>query len=69
MRIKGAFESTIVTNYFGQSAPIVAPLLPDKAASLKSADTALRDIDAGLAEHCAEAVKPVTHTITIEEEQ
>ena len=68
MRIKGAFESTIVTNYFGQSAPIVAPLLPDKAASLKSADTALRDVDAGLMAYCAQAVKPVVHVIKIEEE-
>ena len=67
MRIKGAFESTIVTNYFGQSAPIVAPLLPDKAASLKSAAAALRDVDAGLAAYCAGAVKSVVHVIKIEE--
>jgi lysophospholipase L1-like esterase len=68
MRIKGIYESTIVTNYFGQSAAIIAPLLPEKAASLKSADAALRDIDAGLAEYCAQAVKPVVHVIKIEEE-
>jgi lysophospholipase L1-like esterase len=67
MRIKGTYESVVVTNYLAQNAPVVAPLLPDKAASFKSADTALRDIDAGLAEHCAQAVKPVVHTIKIEE--
>jgi hypothetical protein len=41
--------------------------VPSKAAALKMIDAGYRDVHAGLLENCQSAVRPVTHTVKIEE--
>jgi lysophospholipase L1-like esterase len=66
---KQAFEVLMVKEYFGLTVPVVMPTLPAKETSFKQVDAGLRDIDAGLQDNCVKAIKPVTHTIKIEEEK
>ena len=64
---KADFQIFMVTFYLGQRMPALASALPDKAASFQQVAAGLREIDNGLLDRCANAVKPVTHTIRIEE--
>jgi hypothetical protein len=63
---KQTFESQFITHYlYGQ--PGLLKAMPSKADSLKMIDTGFRDVHAEMLESCQRAVKPVTHTIRIEE--
>ena len=64
---KNDFEIMAVTFYMGQKMPDLMAMLPAKSASFKEVDAGFHDIDAGLQEACASAVKPVTHSIKIEQ--
>jgi hypothetical protein len=63
---KQDFETQFITHYL-YSQPGLLKAMPSKAASLKMIDAGFRDVHAGLLENCQKAVKPVTHTIKIEE--
>jgi lysophospholipase L1-like esterase len=65
--MKDDFEIFAVTFYMGQRKPDLMKALPDKAASFPPIDAGFRDIDSGLQENCFKELKPVTHTIKIEE--
>jgi hypothetical protein len=65
---KHDFQIFLVTFWLGQRAPPLAAEMPDKEKSFADIAAGLRDIDDGLIEDCARAIKPVTHTIQIAEE-
>jgi len=63
---KQNFESQFIAHYlYGQ--PALLKAMPSKAASLKMIEAGFRDVHAEMLENCQRAVKPVTHTIAIEE--
>ncbi len=64
---KQGFETLFVRDYLSDKEPNLLQVIPARAAAIKSVEAGLRDIQAGLLQRCAEAVKPVTHTIKIEE--
>jgi len=47
--------------------PGLLKAVPSKAAALRAIDAGFREVHAGLLENCQKAIKPVTHTIKIEE--
>lgn len=61
------FQIFMVTFWLGQRAPALAATMPDKTKSFAAVDANLRDINDGITSEVASAVKPVTHTIKIEE--
>ncbi len=63
---KQSFETQFVT-YFLYRQPGLLKTVPSKAAGLSMIDAGFRDVHAGLLENCRKAIKPVTHTIKIEE--
>jgi lysophospholipase L1-like esterase len=66
--LKNDFQTFMVTFWLGQRMPPLAAMFPDKATSFHQVDAGLRDINNGMLEDCAHAIKPVTHTIRIDAE-
>jgi lysophospholipase L1-like esterase len=62
---KQSFETQFITHYlYDRTGWLKAA--PSKADAMKMIEAGFRDVHAGLLDHCRRAVKPVTHTITIE---
>jgi hypothetical protein len=63
---KQTFDSQFITHYlYGE--PALLKSMPEQAASLQMIDTGYLSVQAEMSEKCQQAVKPVTHTIKIEE--
>jgi lysophospholipase L1-like esterase len=63
---KQTFETQFITHFLFDQ-PGLMKAVPSKAAAFKLIDAGFRDLHAGLLENCRTTIKPVTHTITIEE--
>jgi hypothetical protein len=63
---KQSFETQFITHFLYDQ-PGLLKAVSSKAAALKMIDAGFRDVHAGLLENCRNAIKPVTHTIKIEE--
>jgi lysophospholipase L1-like esterase len=63
---KQFFETQFISHFLFDQ-PNLLKAMPSKASALKMIDAGFRDVHAGLLENCREAIKPVTHTIKIEE--
>lgn len=64
---KQAFETTYIKDFLADKKPTLLRALPAKTAAVAAIEAGFRDLQSGLAEQCVQAVKPVTHTIVIEE--
>ncbi len=64
---KHAFNVMFIKDYLGDKAPEIRRSFPEKAAALQAVDAGFREINSAMLEKCEKAVKPVTHTIKIEE--
>jgi lysophospholipase L1-like esterase len=64
---KQVFETTFIRDYLSDKESSLRRSLPSKMTSIRAVETGFRDIHEGLLENCAQTVKPVTHTIKIEE--
>jgi hypothetical protein len=63
---KQTFETEFIGHYlFGQ--PGLLKAMPAKASALRMIDTGFREVHAEMLENCRRSVKPVTHTIKVEE--
>lgn len=63
---KQAFETTFIKDFVSDKERSLMQTLPQEAPMLKSIEGGYRDVHRAFLDHCAQAVKPVTHTIKIE---
>jgi lysophospholipase L1-like esterase len=63
---KQMFETQFITHFLYDRKGL-QKAMPSKVAAFQMIDTGYRDIHAGMLENCQKAVKPVTHTIKVEE--
>ena len=63
---KQDFESQFITQYL-YNQPALLNMAPSKTAAFKEIDDGYRDVHSALLEDCQKSVKPVTHTIQIED--
>ena len=63
---KQTFETQFITHFLYDRKGL-QKAMPTKTAAFQMVDTGFRDIHAEMLENCQKAVKPVTHTIKIEE--
>lgn len=63
---KQDFESQFITQYLFNE-PSLLKAVPSKEAAFKQIDNGYRDVHSALLDDCQKAVKPVTHTIQIED--
>jgi lysophospholipase L1-like esterase len=64
---KQTFETTFIRQYLSETEQNLLNCIPSKTKAIKAIDANYRDIHNAMLENCAKAVKPVTHTIRIEE--
>jgi lysophospholipase L1-like esterase len=62
-----SFQCLFVTDYLGNRQPQLLQQLPEKATTMKSVEAGFHEISDALTQKAADAVKPVTHSIQIEE--